>query len=39
MREILLLAVLLLCVQTRLVNHLETSYQTCCPDTYVLQPK
>ena len=36
--KIILLAILLITLQAKTLTHLQTQYQTCCPDTYVLEP-
>ena len=33
-----LIAALLLLATAKQLSHIATSYQTCCPDTYVLEP-
>lgn len=38
MKITLVFAFLLVLLYGMKLNHLETSYRTCCPDTYVLEP-
>ena len=38
MNKSFLVCLLIIAIQANLLNHLQTSYQTCCPDTYVLEP-
>lgn len=39
MKVALLLTLLFVALNAKQLSHLETTYQTCCPDTYVLEPK
>jgi len=39
MKKILLLTFLIVLFNARLLDHLATTYQTCCPESYVLEPK
>jgi hypothetical protein len=38
MKITILVALLLVSLNAKQISHLATSYQTCCPDTYVLEP-
>ena len=38
MKIVLVFALALVLLNAKRVNHDLTSYQTCCPDTYVLEP-
>jgi hypothetical protein len=38
MKIVLLVTLLLVTLNARQLSHLGTTYQTCCPDTYVLEP-
>ena len=33
-----LIVLLLVALHAKKLTHLQTQYQTCCPDTYVLEP-
>lgn len=39
MKTAIIFTVLLVLLSAKTLSHLNTAYQTCCPDTYVLEPK
>ena len=38
MYKYFLVCLLVFTIHSNLLNHLQTSYQTCCPETFVLEP-
>ena len=36
MNKSFIVCLLIIAIHANLLNHLQTSYQTCCPETYVL---
>jgi hypothetical protein len=38
MKLALLVALILVALNAKQLSHFATAYQTCCPDTYVLEP-